>query len=307
MTVLRVTIISLIVVHYAACILYIVPKIIRDKRHQNATVPTYVRYFFKSSAYILSIRLNGIEPQFPEEYIMAISLYIIGKMLVAATWVIVISVIMDSKSSAMNYQAEINQLEAYLDHRRIPSKLSNKIKQFYMFKFKKNLFKESNIENLLSNRLKKEISLVINHSLLCTIPLLSLLTFDEFVKIQAHFKNEILTPHTIVFHSGDEAHYLYFLASGTVAVYTHSGKELYHLQDGAYFGEISLLLRNKRQVTVQTVEFCEVIKLHRKSFERYLMKNKHIANHLKYWAHIKFQDFTDIEKKFKLSSKTNIF
>lgn len=300
LTVLRATLFIFTIVHYAACILFMVPRIIRNKTVTDSILTTYSRYIFKSSAYILSVRLEKIEPQFPEEYILAIAFYIIGKMVVATTWIILVSVINDSKSAALHHSAEINQVEEYLRQKEVPPELCKKIEQFYRFKFQKILFKESNIEKLLSPHLKQEISLVLNQSLLSTIPLLSLLTSEEFVNIQSHFKHDILTPHTVVFHSGDDAHELYFLASGTVAIYTHSGMELYHLQDGAYFGEISLLMRNKRQVTAIAVEFCEVIKLHRRKFEKYLMKNKQIANHLKYWANLKFQDVVEIEKKYKL-------
>lgn len=301
MVMIRATFIACIAIHYFACVHYILPRIIQKKFFQGSFMTNYVHCFFRSSAYMLNVRLDTkkFEPQYPEEYVLAIISYIAGKMVVAAIWIILVSFILDSRSAAINYRATMNQVEAYLSNRQVPLEVCTKINQYYNFKYKNVHFKEENINMLLSARLKKEIQLCSHRSLLERIPLLSLLTIEEFKKIQSHFEYEILGPNATVFHSGSVARHMYFLVSGTVAVYTHSGKEVYHLKDGAYFGEISLLLVNKRQVTVVTLEFCELIKLGRECFKRYMLKNTQIARHMLYWAEFKFQDISLAEQKYK--------
>nr|CAI5856527.1 unnamed protein product [Callosobruchus analis] len=46
---------------------------------------------------------------------------------------------------------------------------------------------------------------------------------------------------------------MYFINYGTVAVYTPSGKEMCHLDDGAHFGEISILFKERRLGSVLAV------------------------------------------------------
>lgn len=300
-SIIRATIISWIIIHFSACILYLVPKLMRQKRFKGNFWENYIRYFFKSSAFMLSVRLNQkeIEPKLPEEYILAIIFYIVGKMVVATIWVVLISFLLNARSATIEYRGQMNQLAEFLKQRQIPPLLASRVEQYYNFKFKNVHFKEHNINKLLSKRLKQEVRLVVYQDLVTTIPLLSLLTMEEFKNIQSHLEHEIVTPNTVVFYVGTEANYLHFLSSGTVAVYSYSGRELYHLKDGAYFGEISLIMKCKRAVTVMTIEFCEMIKLNRRCFEQYLMKNKSIAKHLNYWAAIKIQDLTIVGKDFE--------
>lgn len=299
---LRATLITYIIIHFSACILYFIPRHVRNLVYKGSLPANYVFFFFKSSAYLLSIRLDmeQIEPKFPEEYVLAIIFYIVGKIVVAAVWISLVSIMEDSRSAAINYRAKMNQVEEYLKQKEIPLELRIKIDHFLKFKFKGALFKEKNVERLLSNRLRKETKLANYQQLLSNIPLLSMFSHEEFAKIQSHFDYEILSPNNTIFHSGDEALHFFFLLSGTVAVYTHSGKEMVHLSDGAYFGEIALIKNIRRQATVVTLEFCEVLKLDRKSFKKYMMNNQKVASQMNNWAQIRFQDIVQVEYKYRL-------
>ncbi|KAI4470521.1 i[[h]] channel isoform e [Holotrichia oblita] len=59
---------------------------------------------------------------------------------------------------------------------------------------------------------------------------------------------------------------MYFIANGTVAIYSKAGREIRHLLDGDHFGEIALVTTNKRIAFVVAVEPCELYKLERKDF-----------------------------------------
>nr|CAH7724771.1 unnamed protein product [Callosobruchus chinensis] len=59
---------------------------------------------------------------------------------------------------------------------------------------------------------------------------------------------------------------MFFIYFGTVAVYTPTGREICHLQDGAHFGEIALVFNETRVATVVAVTACELFKLKRTDF-----------------------------------------
>lgn len=63
---------------------------------------------------------------------------------------------------------------------------------------------------------------------------------------------------------------MYFIVTGTVAVYSVQGQELCRLSDGAHFGELALLggRGKRRTATVIAVEPCELCRLDQHHFTR---------------------------------------
>lgn len=61
---------------------------------------------------------------------------------------------------------------------------------------------------------------------------------------------------------------MYFIDRGTVAIYSESGKEVCHLHDGDFFGEIALVMKHRfRTASVVAVSNCELFRLDRGDFE----------------------------------------
>lgn len=61
---------------------------------------------------------------------------------------------------------------------------------------------------------------------------------------------------------------MYFIDRGTVAIYSESGKEVCHLHDGDFFGEIALVMKHRfRTASVVAVSNCELFRLERADFE----------------------------------------
>ena len=46
---------------------------------------------------------------------------------------------------------------------------------------------------------------------------------------------------------------MYFLFKGTAAVMTPTGQEVCHLEDGAHFGEIALIVKDRKVINIITV------------------------------------------------------
>lgn len=62
---------------------------------------------------------------------------------------------------------------------------------------------------------------------------------------------------------------MYFIGVGTVAVFTNSGKEITHLEDGEHFGEFCLIFPDKkRKGNVVAIAYCEIYRLDIHDFKR---------------------------------------
>lgn len=72
----------------------------------------------------------------------------------------------------------------------------------------------------------------------------------------------------IVMMVGDEAESMFFLACGTMAAYDEDGEELTHVEDGGYFGELTMVYKEKRYYSVVAIELSEVYILRYDDFKR---------------------------------------
>lgn len=111
---------------------------------------------------------------------------------------------------------------------------------------------------------------------------------EVLIEISKKMESEIYLPNDIIVKAGSEGRSMYFLASGTVAVFTANGKEVNnqnifalseterscffqvcHLQDGAFFGEIALMVMDhKRIATVIALEICTIYTLDKRHFRK---------------------------------------
>ncbi|KAJ8967626.1 hypothetical protein NQ314_002745 [Rhamnusium bicolor] len=287
-------IISALIVHWMACFQFLVPRLTRayfssepernlrqwmlDNGFLNATMGSrYSHGIFRSSAYILGIRFQSHNTMLPEDYVVAIFTYIIGKVWIGFMWIVLAMSILNSRSMETKFMEMINQVDEYMRQRQFPLNLKDRISQYYAFKYQRVYCKEKSIRDLLTDNIKTDINIHACKSLLANVALFSELTHLEVSQIVRYLIPEIYLPNDIIIQCGTHGDSMYFLSSGTVAVYTRSGKEICHMQDGAYFGEISLILKGEtRTATVRAIEETQVYRLNRKDFEKTLLKNKEV-------------------------------
>lgn len=312
-------VVSALIIHWMACLQFAVPKLIRrlltpvvqetswyhaDKLHQNlydkSVIFQYMHCLFKSTAYILGIRIDLYKMTMPEEYLLAIITYFIGKILIAFIWIILAVAILNSRLMDIKFLEVMNQLEEYMRQKQLPLNLRDRILQYFLFKYKNRFFKEELVNSLLSNNLRREANLHVCRSLVKNVSLFCELTPIEISKIVNYLIPEIFLPNDTIIHAGTYGDAMYFLSSGTVAVYTRSGKEICHLQDGAYFGEISLVLKGQlRLTTILALETSHVYRLNKKDLDKCLLINKTIKINLLRVAEARLKEATHLEEEYK--------
>ncbi|KAJ8917994.1 hypothetical protein NQ315_011447 [Exocentrus adspersus] len=311
------TIMTLMTIHWMACMQFAVPRI---RNYFNASdldtrmaswyyqgnlyykpfTEQYTHCFFRSTAYFLNIYLSVYKMTLPEEYVLAALTYGLGKIIIAFIWIILAVAIINSRYMNVKYAELTNQLDEYMAHKQLPVRLRNSIKQYFLFKYRNRYFKEDVIVSLLSENLKSEVSLHICGSLIRNVALFSDMTTTEVSKMVDYLIPEIFLPNDIIIQSGSHADCMYFLNSGTVAVYTRSGKEIDHLQDGAYFGEIAILLKNETRIsTVVAIEISHVYRLNKRDLRKYLLTNKKIIEKLMKNAEKKYNTIMRLEEEYK--------
>lgn len=313
------TIVSLTIIHWMACLQFAVPKIIRrslspsisqasgfldsedlEDLYEENTITQYTHCLFKSSAYILGIRIDLYKMALPEEYALAIFTYFVGKILIAFIWIILALAILNTRLMNIKFLEVINQLEEYMKQKQLPLNLRDRVVQYFVFKYRNSFLQEDMINDLLSDNLRKEVALHVCKSLVKNVSLFCELSSMEISKIVNCLIPEIYLPNDFIIRAGCPGKVMYFLASGTVAVYTRTGREICHLQDGAYFGEIALVLKGHLRLTsIVALETCRVYKLHKKDFEKCLLINKSIRNKILEMAETRLKETVKLEEEYR--------
>ncbi|KAK2580594.1 hypothetical protein KPH14_007716 [Odynerus spinipes] len=155
-----------------------------------------------------------------------------------------------SDAAEIKFQEIISQVEAYTRQKQLPLQMKNRLLAYY-------------------ERLRDEIAMKSCRRLVENVTLFRDLPQEVLKSIVKNLKFELYLQNDVIVRSGTHGDCMFFLSTGTVAVLTPTGKEVCHLDDGAHFGEVALLVPDQKRVaTVIAIEVCEVYRLDRKDFRK---------------------------------------
>ncbi|KAF7405036.1 hypothetical protein HZH66_003942 [Vespula vulgaris] len=278
----------IIFIHWLTCIFWLVPIATTSMKQ-----PIYPRedswihytdlwYKSKEKQYFYSLLLtigNCLRSGFlkndqrnvPDLYVVIIA-QITGAL---GMWFIIAKLMeymQGAQSSKYRYQSAIRQLKQYMRHKQLPPRIQYRIINYYEFRFQHRYFRKFEIVSTLSLQLRQEIIMHSCRKLVENVTFFNNLPFGILNRIVSLLKSEIFLTNDMIVRANEPGNCMYFIGSGTVAVYTMFGKEICHLEDGAYFGEIALIMEDERRVaSVVAVEICELYRLDRADFARTIL------------------------------------
>ncbi|XP_011307578.1 potassium/sodium hyperpolarization-activated cyclic nucleotide-gated channel 1-like [Fopius arisanus] len=224
---------------------------------------------------------GGIEPEFEGQMIICTVLMILGRIFEAYVIIMFLQIQNDKKAALSKYEETMNQISAYTRQKQLPPHMKKRLEDYYAYRFRNAYFRERKILSTLSSRLREEIILHSCRRLVENVILFRDLPDETILAIVTSLKFELYLPDDVIVKAGTQGDCMYFLNNGTVAVFTPTGQEVCHLEEGAHFGEVALLVQDQRRVgTVIAIEVCEVYKLERRDFR------KCIAGHTKLFERI---------------------
>lgn len=179
----------------------------------------------------------------------------------------VVQILHKYNSSGNKYDQHVKQLDEYVRYKGLPEWMKRRIYRYTDFKYQKHFVKESEILSVLTPQLRQEIMLQECHEFLEKVMFFQGLPTSILVRVVSHLKVVIVLSNDVIIRAGTDGDSMFFISFGTVAVYTSHGKEICHLGDGAYFGEIALVIEEKRVASVVAVDACELLELNRQDFQ----------------------------------------
>lgn len=241
----------------------------RDLYSNRTISEIYIRSFAVTTKISLSCGFGAETDDNDIEMAMTSLMIILGWIYFRYCFVTVMRMIVSTEASENQYEILYNEIEVYSRAKHVPAYLKEKIFLYYSNKYKHNYFNEELIISTLSKRLKDEILTHTCNTLITNVYLFNDLPQNLIQEIVKSLTLEIFLPHEVILAADTEGDSMFFMASGTAAVYSVMGKEICHLKDGDHFGEISLLEKGrKRTATIIALETCEIYKLEQKDFRR---------------------------------------
>ncbi|XP_033179286.1 potassium/sodium hyperpolarization-activated cyclic nucleotide-gated channel 3-like [Bombus impatiens] len=212
---------------------------------------------------------GGFVPRTSGHIVLSFVLILIGRVLECYIAVMLIQIKAGKQASESKFQEIINQLCAYTSQKQLPKHMKIRLLAYYYYRFRNSYFREKSILSNLSEQLRQEIALQSSHRLVENVTIFKDLPKYVLRSIIKNLKFELYLPNDVIIKAGAYGDCMFFLSAGTVAVLTPTGKEICHLDDGAHFGEVALLVGEQRRVaSVIAIEVCEVYRLDRKDFRK---------------------------------------
>ncbi|KAL4497341.1 hypothetical protein ABPG72_011276 [Tetrahymena utriculariae] len=291
---LKLSSIILFIAHWVACMWFYIGSqfpvngwIAQQNLQNEVWQYQYVTSIYWAITTMVTVGYGDIVPKNLEERLFVIFVMLMACGIFAYTMNTMGSVLSQIESFSSEYKKEIQQVNIYLDNKKIKLELKIRIRKYleYIYESKqKNQIDETNLFSKLSSSLRNELIHQINEKIINDCHLFSKLfnqqNLEQFLfQISINLLEKITIPEETIINqeeSGvDDDQSIYFIQDGEVEIfYQHSNSKtiLKKLGAGSYFGEISFFTNLQRTASVQSVNFASLYYLKRSEFLKILQK-----------------------------------
>ncbi len=277
--ILRLVIVVGLVLQLLTCVWYLIP-FIQDFPDDSWPVVEGVAGEGRGMSYLLSIYwvvtsvttigFGDIVPGNTSEYIFALFAMLIGASLFAYVIATGASLISSLNLSKVSFWNRVDTVESYLRARKIDRSVGEEVRRYYEYLWDSHgTLREDTLLSDLPAPLRLDVMSKLLGDLLSNVPV--------FRHASPALRNELLLslepvvtqPGGYLVTDGDVADGIYFIAAGHVEVVSADGETVYGtLSTGDYFGDLTLLLKERRSASVRSVGFSEAFQLDAASYER---------------------------------------
>jgi hypothetical protein len=269
-----------LLMHWIACAWFLVPYL--DGFPENcwvvlqgidgaSPVTQYIRSLYWVIQTMATVGYGDITPHRDFEYVFSIVVMFVG----ASTYAFIIGNIaslasnIDAARSA--YFNRIDAVTQYLHSRQVPHDLNEQVRNYYEYLWAHDRGVQQ--DALLADLPPPFRLTLLQHvmkDLLHSVPLLKHCSPVLRNVLLMSLRPQTYPPGVFIVRAGELGKAIYFVSQGKAAILSEEGREeeFGTLEAGDYFGELTLILGERRTASVKAVSYCELFILSRKDFER---------------------------------------
>lgn len=271
--------IFMLLVHWIACAWFLVPYlegfpencwVVQQGIERANPITQYIRALYWVIQTMATVGYGDITPHRDFEYVFSILIMLMG----ASTYAFIIGNIASLASNLDAARASFfNRIEAisqYLHSRHVPAQLNEQVRNYYEYLWAHHRgVKEEALFEDLPPSFRLNLLLHLTKDLLEKVPLFKYCSPVLRNVLLLALKPQTYAPGVLIARAGEVGKEIFFLSHGKVEILSEDGDENYGtLEDGDYFGDLSLILKEKRTASVKALAYCEVFILTTMEFIR---------------------------------------
>jgi len=271
--------IVMLFIHWIACAWFLVPYlegfpedcwVVQQGIERAGPATQYIRSLYWVIQTMATVGYGDITPHRDFEYVFSILIMLMG----ASTYAFIIGNIASLASNLDAARAAFfNRIEAisqYLHSRQVPLQLNDQVRNYYEYLWARHRgVKEEILFEDLPPSFRLNLLLYLTKDLLEKVPLFKYCSPVLRNELLMSLKPETYAPGVYIAREGEVGKEIYFLSHGKVEILSEDGKDIHGtLEDGDYFGDLSLILKERRSASVKALTYCEVFILTKIDFDQ---------------------------------------
>ena len=269
----------MLIIHWIACAWFLVPFVENFPENswvvitgiKNADpITQYVRSLYWAIVTMTTVGYGDITPHRNTEYVFTIVVMLIG----ASTYAFIIgniaSLFSNLDSARAGFFNKIDAVTQYLRSRQVPQNLNEQVRNYYEYLWAQHRgVREDTLFDDLPVQFRLDILRNLTRDLLDSVPLFQHCSPALRNALLSALKPQTYAPDVYIARRGELGKEIFFLSRGKAEITSDSGKKKHgYLESGDYFGDLSLILGEKRTASVKALSYCEIFILNRSDFNR---------------------------------------
>jgi hypothetical protein len=243
----------------------------REGIAEAAVETRYVRSVYWAIVTMTTVGYGDITPGRNSEYVFTMIVMVTGASVYALIIAMLASLIGNRDSARVAFWSKVDGMNLFLRSRGVQAPLLEKLNTYYSYVWTN--YRGADLRSALKD-LPESIRLgaiyEIADDLLDKVPLLAFSSPPLRDALLLSLEPKVFIPGSSVVRAGDVADGLYFLSRGELGIFSGSDREnaIETLEAGDYFGDLSLLLGERRTGSAIARSFCDILFLSIQDFER---------------------------------------